>query len=224
MVETSPLPASRPAGSGLATTVTAAAQSDEAATIASDFETFLKLLTTQMRNQDPLKPLESTEFVAQLATFSSVEQQVAANKHLSTIESLIGGGAGSLAGWLGSEIEAPMPLAWDGAPVQVRVTPEASAERAYLVVRDAEGNTVHRAAVEPGLTEHVWTGAGGTQGGLHGFELEYWAGEEQLSVQTGRVFARVVEARPGESGAVLLTDGDVRVEEGAVTAVRAPTA
>ena len=216
MVETSPLTGA----AGLTRTVSAAAESEEATNIASDFETFLKLLTTQMRNQDPLKPLESTEFVAQLATFSSVEQQVAANKHLSTIETLISGGAGSLAGWLGAEVEAPMPLAWDGAPVQIRVTPEATAERAYLVVRDAEGASVHREAVEPALTEHVWTGDGGSQGGLHGFEIEYWAGEEQISVQTGRVFAEVVEARPGEGGAVLMTGGGVSVEEGAVTAVR----
>lgn len=36
----------------------------------SDFETFLRMLTTQLQNQDPLKPMESTEFAVQLATFS----------------------------------------------------------------------------------------------------------------------------------------------------------
>ncbi len=50
--------------------------------ISGDFETFLKLLTTQMRNQDPLKPMDSTEFVAQLASFSAVEQQIRANDRL----------------------------------------------------------------------------------------------------------------------------------------------
>ena len=40
--------------------------------LTADFETFLRLLTTQLRNQDPLAPIESTEFVAQLAAFSSV--------------------------------------------------------------------------------------------------------------------------------------------------------
>ena len=58
----------------------------------SDFTTFLKLLTAQLRNQDPLKPLDSTEFVAQLATFSSVEQQVKTNDTLATIQQLLGGG------------------------------------------------------------------------------------------------------------------------------------
>ena len=50
--------------------------------LASDFETFLKLLTSQLRNQDPLKPLDSTDFVAQLASFSAVEQQVNTNTKL----------------------------------------------------------------------------------------------------------------------------------------------
>ena len=50
-----------------------------------DFQTFLKLLTAQMRHQDPLEPLDSTQFVAQLAAFSSVEQQIETNTKLETI-------------------------------------------------------------------------------------------------------------------------------------------
>ena len=53
-----------------------------AGTISSDFETFLRLLTTQMQNQDPLNPMESTEFASQLAQFSAVEQQVRSNELL----------------------------------------------------------------------------------------------------------------------------------------------
>ena len=43
---------------------------------AVDYESFLKLLVAEMKNQDPTKPMESTDFVAQLATFSQVEQCV----------------------------------------------------------------------------------------------------------------------------------------------------
>jgi flagellar basal-body rod modification protein FlgD len=50
-----------------------------------DFQTFLKLLTAQMRHQDPLEPLDATQFVAQLAAFSSVEQQIETNTKLETI-------------------------------------------------------------------------------------------------------------------------------------------
>ena len=44
-----------------------------------DYQSFLKLLMAQMKNQDPTKPMESTEYVAQLATFSQVEQSVQMN-------------------------------------------------------------------------------------------------------------------------------------------------
>lgn len=47
-----------------------------------DYESFLKLLVTQMKNQDPTKPMESTDYVAQLATFSQVEQSVQTNARL----------------------------------------------------------------------------------------------------------------------------------------------
>lgn len=47
-----------------------------------DFNTFLKLLTTQLKNQDPLNPLDGTEFTGQIAQFSSLEQQVKSNSLL----------------------------------------------------------------------------------------------------------------------------------------------
>ncbi|MEM9988284.1 MAG: flagellar hook capping FlgD N-terminal domain-containing protein, partial [Pseudomonadota bacterium] len=46
---------------------------------ADEFNQFLQLLTAQVENQDPLEPLDSTQFVEQLATFSSLEEQVQTN-------------------------------------------------------------------------------------------------------------------------------------------------
>ena len=43
---------------------------------AVDYQSFLKLLIAEMKNQDPTKPMDSTQYVAQLATFSQVEQSV----------------------------------------------------------------------------------------------------------------------------------------------------
>lgn len=55
--------------------------------LAKDFDTFLTLLTTQLQNQDPLSPLDTTEFTNQLVSFSQVEQAINTNKKL---DSLIG--------------------------------------------------------------------------------------------------------------------------------------
>jgi flagellar basal-body rod modification protein FlgD len=49
------------------------------------YEAFLRLLVTQMQNQDPLEPTSNTEYVAQLATFSNVEQNVITNQRLSAL-------------------------------------------------------------------------------------------------------------------------------------------
>lgn len=54
-----------------------------------DFNTFLTLLTAQVKNQDPLAPLDSTQFVEQLATFSGLELQAKGNQALSFIASLL---------------------------------------------------------------------------------------------------------------------------------------
>ncbi len=50
-----------------------------------DYTAFLKLLIAQLKNQDPTQPMDSTQFVAQLATFSQVEQSVSANTKLDSL-------------------------------------------------------------------------------------------------------------------------------------------
>lgn len=49
------------------------------------YDAFLRLLVTQMQNQDPLEPMSDTEYVAQLATFSNVEQNVLTNQRLEAL-------------------------------------------------------------------------------------------------------------------------------------------
>lgn len=64
-----------------------------------DYQSFLKLLVAQMKNQDPTEPMDATQYVAQLATFSNVEQAVQMN---SKLETLIGNTSLAKAeGWIG---------------------------------------------------------------------------------------------------------------------------
>ncbi|MBZ9670559.1 flagellar hook assembly protein FlgD [Mesorhizobium sp. B2-1-8] len=57
----------------------------QTAKTAVDYNSFLKLLIAEMKNQDPTKPMDSTQYVAQLATFSQVEQSVQTNTKLDQI-------------------------------------------------------------------------------------------------------------------------------------------
>lgn len=64
---------------------TAAASSTASTQLTADYESFLKLLTAQVANQDPLEPMDSTTFVSQLAQLSQVEQSIQTNANLEQI-------------------------------------------------------------------------------------------------------------------------------------------
>src|ERR1700686_3335504 len=56
--------------------------------LAGNFDTFLKLLTTQLQNQDPLSPMDSNQFTQELVQFSQVEQQINTNTSLASLIAL----------------------------------------------------------------------------------------------------------------------------------------
>lgn len=66
----------------------AAATTASRPTIAKNFDTFLQLLTTQLRNQSPLDPLDTNQFTSQLVQFAQVEQQINMNSSLGALVSL----------------------------------------------------------------------------------------------------------------------------------------
>ncbi len=72
-----------------------------------DYNDFLTLLTAQLKNQDPLQPLDSTTFVSQLAQFSNVEQQVKMNEKLDgLVSNLTGNDFSKASGYLGKYVSA----------------------------------------------------------------------------------------------------------------------
>ncbi len=73
-----------------------------------NFDTFIKLLTTQLQNQDPLKPMDGTAFTEQIATFSALEQQIATNSNLEKLVASDTFGAQTLAvSYIGKEALVP---------------------------------------------------------------------------------------------------------------------
>lgn len=194
--------------------------------ISSDFDTFLRMLTVQMRNQDPLDPIDSADYAVQLATFSGVEQQVRTNELLSALQSQLAlGGLSEMAAWVGREARAAMPARWDGAPVTLSPSPAATADAAELVVRDAQGREVSRSAipVAAGPIEWVGTAADGSPlpPGLYRFEVVSRSQGEVLATSPCEVYATVTEVRAEGGKTVLVMDGGVTVEADTVTALRA---
>lgn len=79
---------SQSAGANVSSQLSATKMSKTNATVPNaDYNTFIKLLVAQMKNQDPTKPMDSTEFVSQLASFSAVEQQTQTNAKLDKMNS-----------------------------------------------------------------------------------------------------------------------------------------
>ncbi len=198
---------------------------ENAGNIAGDFQTFLTLLTTQMRNQDPLKPMESTEFVAQLASFSAVEQQVRTNTRLDDIYgALAGGTADGLAAWIGREVRAPVKAEFTGTPIDIGMAPLEGADRAVLVVKNDFGQEVLRKPVSAAGDTLTWDGldAYGTPlaNGSYSFTIDSYSGDVLRNSQAGQVFGKVGEVRIEDGGPVLLMEGGGRVALAEVTAVR----
>lgn len=201
--------------------------SQNGSALSSDFTTFLKMLTVQMQNQDPLNPMDSAEYAMQLATFSGVEQQVQTNKLLESLAaqfSLVG--MSQLAGWVGQEARAASDVWYAGDPVTLAPNPVANADRAVLVVRDAQGNTVSREEMPVAAELYQWLGgdAGGDPlpEGRYSLTLESWRDGEVLQEDPVEHYGRVVEARGGSGGVRLVFEGGIEVMAAEITALRSP--
>ncbi|MEM7295411.1 MAG: flagellar hook capping FlgD N-terminal domain-containing protein [Pseudomonadota bacterium] len=173
---------------GQQTTATAPTETDTGSgTLSSDFDTFLQLLTAQLRNQDPLAPADSTEWVSQLADFATVEQQTITNNLLreqnaSATESSLN----ELANWIDRSVATKGALRYDGfAEFEVDLDPQGAEDRFEIVVFDDNGNEVRRDEVENYAGVGSWPPASTSLG----------AGEYYLKVSAydGETFQRSFE-------------------------------
>src|SRR5215469_12889187 len=114
----------------------------------SNFDTFLTMLTTQLKNQDPLSPVDTSQFTQQLVSFSEVEQQINTNKNLQQLLQLqTTDQAIAAAPLVGQTIQynsATAPLANGQAAFEYTLPGQASSVN--LLVKDAGGNVVFSTA------------------------------------------------------------------------------
>ncbi len=135
--------------------------SSASSSLSANYDMFLQLLCTQLQTQNPLDPMDTSEFTSQLATYAGLEQQIATNDKLD--ELISGISALSLSngvGYLGRAVEA------DTDTLTVEADGSVDASWQYTLASDAGAVTL---TVVDADGETVWTGAGETGAGSHAF-------------------------------------------------------
>ncbi|WP_211299387.1 flagellar hook capping FlgD N-terminal domain-containing protein [Pukyongiella litopenaei] len=195
--------------------------------LTSDFETFLKMLTAQARYQDPLEPIDSTEYAAQLAQFSMVEQQVQTNDTLARLAGSPGfSQLAELAGWVGMEARVPAVAGFRGVPITVSPNPDPRAEEAFLIVADSDGREVQRLAIPVSSDPVEWAGVASDgqplAHGTYSFSVESHAAGEIIATSAAQFYGRVTETQIRDGSAVLILEDGQVVQATDVTALRQP--
>jgi flagellar basal-body rod modification protein FlgD len=127
--------------------------------LSADLGTFLKLLTTQLRSQDPTSPMDTEKMTQQLVQFASVEQQMAGNSTLNQLLELQQ--AGQLAG-TADLVGRRVTLETETLPLQagraeVLLPRAGKAQQVVVEVRDAAGSVVRNATLPLGAAPTSWT-------------------------------------------------------------------
>lgn len=211
---------------GTFTSQTSTTAQSSAPKVGKEFESFIRLLTAQMRNQDPLAPLDSTQFVEQLATFSALEQQVRSNVNLENISKMIYDLGSLVAGqWLGQTVSIESSwIPYTGANIRFTADIPAAADRSVLTVRDSSGILLWSETLDPAATTYTWDGrtsAGGTvpADSVLQFRIDNYKGSQQIGAVAPRVITQVTSIG-SENGSVYVgTSSMLSAELGAVQAV-----
>ncbi len=198
--------ASNTARSSTSATTTSAAVTD-GKTLASNFDQFLNLLTTQLRNQSPLDPLDTNQFTQQLVQFSQVEQQLKTNDQLSAILTAVKGNTKKLDPAAASGLLGKVAT-YDTSVARVGTTggawsfeAEKDAAAATVTVTDEAGNVVYTqtGALKAGLQVYNWNG-------LRPDGTRVPAGSYTLNVNAKDAAGNAVTIRTERSGVVNAVD------------------
>lgn len=184
-----------------------------------DLDTFLTLLTTQLKNQDPLQPTDSQAFVRQLTEFSQVEQSINTNKTLDKMLTLQTTNQGVTAlSYIGNTVDA----VGDTAPLQngkatFGYSLADNARAATIVIADANGNFVTSAPAETTVGKHTFEWDGLNKSGSPMPPGNYTisviaknANDEDVKVDTS-ISAQVTGVQTGADGAAMLALDGVNI-------------
>ncbi|WP_374472783.1 flagellar hook assembly protein FlgD [Phenylobacterium sp.] len=150
--------------SGVAQTTGTEATAGSRTRLAENFDTFLTLLTTQLKNQDPLSPMDSTQFTQQMVQMTGVEQQLLTNDLLTKLVANSNSGISTAVSLIGKEVRAVTDTtAIKGGKAEWLYDLDRDAEEVKVEVIDAKGATVHSStlsgeALKAGEHKFTWDG------------------------------------------------------------------
>jgi flagellar basal-body rod modification protein FlgD len=200
--------------------------------LAENMDMFLTLLTTQLKNQDPLDPMDNAEMTNQLVQFANVEQQISQNHNLEQMITLLNAqSAASSVNYIGKNIQyTDSTTTYQGDPVTFGYTPDKGADTVTLKVVDAAGKTVRTFdKPETSAQRHTVTWDGLDDDGNAVAEGQYTfvvsakgADDKAIKVDTD-ITGRATGSAIDSSGSYILV-GDLAVDVTKIVAVKEPPA
>lgn len=186
--------------------------------VSGDFETFLRMLTTQMQNQDPLSPMASDQFASQLASFSMVEQQSHTNQKIDSLVAVLAKkNITTYSAVIGRMAYHEKPFAFSGSNITLEVGELSEIdEELKLSFLNSDGSVIYERSLQYGQNIVNWDGTDSTgrlvSVGSYTAELRRVVDNARMdvSVSTGNI---VEEVRFGGAQVeLLLSDGTTILE------------
>ncbi|MBL6607924.1 MAG: hypothetical protein ISQ87_00100 [Rhodobacteraceae bacterium] len=181
--------------------------------LSSDFNAFLNMLTTQLKHQDPLNPVDSADYAMQLAAFSTVEQQVLLNQKMDVLQNnLHQNTLASLSNWMGKTVKLPGSFTYSGGEVTALITPPTGSEKTDFIVQDAAGAEIFRHRLGAQDQEFAWAGTTSKGAvapvGHYNFALEGFAKDQSLGISKLASLQTIEEiSQPADDILVTLGNG-----------------
>ena len=193
-----------------------------------DLNKFLNLLVTQLKNQDPLDPMDATEFTSQLVQFASVEQQIFANSNL---EKLVGleetSQVSTLVDFIGNTVEAEsrsLPL--ENASATFTYSIPAGTAQATISITDSEGMTSFTGEADATSGQHTFNWDGKSTQGTQLPDGDYTVSVNALDASgnlmpvTYTIFGRVTGAGVDDGQSNLFMGNNISIPHNTIKSVK----
>jgi flagellar basal-body rod modification protein FlgD len=199
------------------------------ARLAENFDTFLSLLTTQLKNQDPLSPMDSNQFTQQIVQMTGVEQQLLTNDLLKKLVGNTGSGVSTAVALIGKEVRAEADVSrLSGGKAAWTYELDRDATDVKLEILDPKGRVMNAiAATDNKAGDHafVWDGksASGTPMAEGIYSLRVTARDASGSTVTSKVFSDgLVTGVEQSDGATYVTINGAQVPWDKIVKIRQP--